>query len=86
MKPAFNSVDWLLILLASPFWVLILLITANSIHIRSFPPGLIILCGITAATYRLLKPHRHALSISCLIAGIGCVITLFATAWIASSV
>ena len=86
MKPHFNAVDWLLLALAAPCWALILFITTTNHNLRDggFALGLIIVGGITAAAHYVLKPHRHAFAIACLIAGACPIAALFVAAWIAS--
>jgi hypothetical protein len=71
-------------LLAAAVWVLVVIeVFLRSDSGRSFDRyviGPLVLCGLTVAIHRLLRPRKHAWSLSALIAGVGALAVL---AWAA---
>jgi hypothetical protein len=71
-------------LLAATVWTLVVIeVFLRSDSGRGFDRyviGPLVLCGLTAAIHRLLRPRKHAWSVSALIAGIGALVVL---AWAA---
>jgi hypothetical protein len=76
----FNLIGLSLMLLAIPVWILITIeIRLREGSEASQPRYLIapfVLCGITAATHRLLRSYTNAWPLSALIAGLGVLAVL----------
>lgn len=80
----FDLVGLVCLLLAVPLWILdgieIYLRSGQQGNPRSYFAAPIVLCGITVAVHRLLRPHKNAWPYSALIAGF---IVLIVLLWLA---
>jgi hypothetical protein len=80
MKPRFSIVGLSLVLLAVPFWVLICVEASMSTGFGGgngryiIPP--FVLCGLTLAIQRLVRPLKNSWSLSILFAGVGALAVL----------
>jgi hypothetical protein len=80
MNSRFNIVGVSLVALAVPFWVLICVEAAMSTgfgagNARYFIPPFV-LCGLTLAIHRLVRPLKNSWPLSILFAGVGALAVL----------
>jgi hypothetical protein len=73
----FSLTSLLLIVTACPIWFWLVIFLPESPNINFLLPPLV-LCGVTVALQRLIRPHRDAWAISVLLAGL--IVTVFLTA------
>lgn len=79
-NPRFELAGLLMVLLATPIWILIAVEAYLSPGFGSGPGRYVVapfvLCGMTAAIHYLVRPLRNAWPLSALLAGIGALTVL----------
>jgi cytochrome c oxidase assembly factor CtaG len=87
-NPRWNQLDWVLLVLAAPFWLFLAITVPQGTGWGGSPVRYVtaplVLCGIAAAVRHLFRNRQHAWTLSALIAGVAATAVLLGVAWLAS--